>query len=98
MSFLRISIEESAEIIEQGAIIIDVRDQMSYESGHIEKALHIDNSNISNFIQSTNTDTPLIIYCYHGNMSQSAANHFVQNGFTKVYSVDGGYEQWRHLL
>jgi len=38
---------------------------------------------------------PLIVYCYHGNSSKSAAHYFCENGFTQVYSMDGGFEAWR---
>ena len=33
--------------------------------------------------------------CYHGNSSQSAAAYLVGQGFSEVYSVDGGFELWR---
>jgi thiosulfate sulfurtransferase len=35
-----------------------------------------------------------LVYCYHGHSSQSAAEHFVENGFANVYSLDGGYTAW----
>ena len=36
----------------------------------------------------------ILIYCYHGNSSKSAANFFVQHGFEKVLSMDEGYVGW----
>jgi thiosulfate sulfurtransferase len=38
---------------------------------------------------------PLIVSCYHGNSSQSAAAYLCSQGFTEVYSLDGGFEVWR---
>ena len=35
-----------------------------------------------------------IVTCYHGNSSQSAAAYLVSQGFTDVYSLDGGFELW----
>lgn len=99
MSYERISIDEGIEILQKpGAVLLDIRDPDSYNEGHVENAVHIDNSNITNFINSTDKSTSLVIYCYHGNMSQGMANHFIEEGFTSVFSVDGGYEQWRHEL
>jgi thiosulfate sulfurtransferase len=40
---------------------------------------------------------PLIICCYHGNSSQNAAHYFSEQGCKEVYSLDGGYEQWKVL-
>jgi thiosulfate sulfurtransferase len=35
------------------------------------------------------------VVCYHGNSSQSAAAYLVSQGFSEVYSLDGGFELWR---
>ena len=42
-------------------------------------------------------DAPLVVVCYHGNSSQSAAAYFIQQGFSDVYSLDGGFELWRSV-
>jgi thiosulfate sulfurtransferase len=34
------------------------------------------------------------VYCYHGNMSQSAAAYFGEQGFEEAYSMDGGFSDW----
>jgi thiosulfate sulfurtransferase len=47
------------------------------------------------FLAVADKAKPLIVYCYHGNSSQGAANYFDGLGFKEVYSVDGGYEAWR---
>jgi rhodanese-related sulfurtransferase len=39
-------------------------------------------------------DAPLIVSCYHGNSSQGAAAYLVGQGFSEVYSLDGGFELW----
>jgi len=35
------------------------------------------------------------VVCYHGNSSQSAAAYLISQGFSDVYSLDGGFELWR---
>ncbi|EGH30312.1 thiosulfate sulfurtransferase, partial [Pseudomonas syringae pv. japonica str. M301072] len=52
---------------------------------------------ISDFIREADLDKPLVVVCYHGNSSQSAAAYLVGQGFSDVYSVDGGFELGRHL-
>ena len=95
MSYQRISIEDAKELIKDDDItLIDIRDFNSFSSGHIENAIHIEDLNIENFIQEKNKNEPILIYCYHGNSSQTAANFFDQNGFKFVYSMDEGYEGW----
>lgn len=94
-SFSRISTREAAAIMtERKSLLIDIRDQQSFELGHIENAVHISNANISEFVENSDMDLPLIVYCYHGNSSQPAAAYLSEQGFTEVYSIDGGFEYW----
>ena len=46
-------------------------------------------------ITKTDLDQPLVVVCYHGNSSQSAAAYLAGQGFSEVYSLDGGIELWR---
>ena len=95
MTFECIDIEQTVTLIEQeNAVIIDIRDPASFRSGHIEDAIHINNDNVQTFVEGTNKSVPLIVYCYHGNMSKGAADFFDQQGFEKSYSLDGGYTEW----
>ncbi|MBV1878252.1 MAG: thiosulfate sulfurtransferase GlpE [Pseudomonadales bacterium] len=95
MSYERINVSTARSIIDtQNALLIDIRDAPSFESGHMENAILIDNSNITQFIADADFDRPLIVCCYHGNMSQGAADYFSQQGFAHAYSLDGGYSAW----
>ncbi len=93
--FERISVEKARNIIASDNVaIVDIRDRASFNNGHIENALFLDNDNIDDFITKTNKDTTIIVYCYHGNSSQNAAQFIAEQGFPSVYSMDGGFEQW----
>ena len=46
------------------------------------------------FLQDTEFDESIVIYCYHGITSQGVAAHMADQGFEDVYSLDGGYEAW----
>lgn len=92
--FKRIAPEQAQALREQGAVVVDIRDPQSYANGHISGALHLDNHNLADFIARANFDQPLIVACYHGNSSQSAAAYLAHQGFAEVYSLDGGFELW----
>lgn len=95
MSFVRINVEQARELIDKGgAQVVDVRDAASYQSGHIPGAEAIDQVNVEAFIKRADLARPLIVCCYHGNMSQGAAEYFSRSGFNQTYSLDGGYEAW----
>lgn len=96
MPFQRIKIAEAKTLLENPATnVADIRDAMSYQSGHIRGAVHVDNDSAVSFIDATAKDAPLLVCCYHGNSSQQAAQFFAAQGYTEVYSLDGGYEMWK---
>ncbi|WP_100644086.1 thiosulfate sulfurtransferase GlpE [Alteromonas facilis] len=76
--------------------VVDIRDYQSYINGHMPDAAHLTNDNLSSFISQTEKTTPVIVVCYHGNSSQQAASYLAQQGFAEVYSMDLGFEGWRH--
>ena len=95
-SFQRISVAQTKHMLAGGDIaLVDIRDALSYKQGHIDGALLLDNDSISQFIDATSKTQPVVVYCYHGNSSQNAAQYLVEQGFEEVYSMDGGYEGWR---
>jgi len=82
---------------QKSPILIDIRDQASFQNGHITGSLHLDNQGVADFTSSADKSKPLIVCCYHGNMSQNTAQYLAQQGFDDVYSLDGGFEQWKQL-
>ena len=71
--------------------VFDVRDLVSYKQGHVDGAAHLTEQRLALWLPRLPKDTPLLIYCYHGNASQTYAQMFSDFRFTRVFSVDGGY-------
>ncbi len=92
--FERIDKQTAIQKLEADGILIDIRDTESFVNGHIENAIHITQLNMGDFIVNTSKDVPILVMCYHGNSSQSVAYYLSMQGFTEVYSIDGGYEGW----
>jgi thiosulfate sulfurtransferase len=97
-AFKHLSADHARDLLERGAALIDIRDEPSFQRGHIEGALRIDNNNVGAFIANADKTTPLIVCCYHGFSSQNAAQYFCEEGFAEVYSLDGGFEGCKHSL
>lgn len=94
-AFKRISVAEAKSLMAEGnTTVVDVRDAQSYATACIDGAIHISNDNLGTFVNEADKDVALIVYCYHGNSSQAAAQFFAQHGFSNVYSMDGGFEAW----
>jgi len=97
-NFKHIDVAGTKAMQEQGAVILDIRDPNSYAEAHIEGAVHLTNENLPQVLADTDKDASVVVYCYHGISSQQAAQLFVGQGFTDVYSMDGGFEAWRQSL
>jgi len=95
MNFKRIAPLDFKQLASQCDVtLLDIRDPQSFAQGHIDNAIHIEHINIERFVDEQPKDKPLVICCYHGISSQSAAAYFAEKGFTEVYSLDGGYAGW----
>ncbi|WP_213996093.1 thiosulfate sulfurtransferase GlpE [Arsukibacterium sp.] len=94
--FHHISVADTAAMLTgQQVIIADIRDEQSFANGHIAGAYHLTNGSLSQFMQQVEFDQPVVVVCYHGNSSQGAAQYLAQQGFEKVYSMDGGFSEWQ---
>ena len=92
--FKNITPQEAKDLLTKDNYLIDIRDEDSYSSSHIDGALNLGNLDIHEFIRKAAKDIPTIIYCYKGISSQNAAEFLISEGFTEVYSIEGGYELW----
>ncbi|QLE96807.1 thiosulfate sulfurtransferase GlpE [Neptunomonas phycophila] len=93
--FRCINADEAITLMDEGAAITDIRDSQSFAAGHITGALHLNNDNLEQVLHGLEFDTPVIVCCYHGISSQSAAAFLVERGFENVASLNGGFEEWR---
>ena len=78
--------------------LFDSRDEASHHQSHIKGADHLSERSFGNVIATLPRNTPVMIYCYHGNASQVYAGMFADFRYSEVYSVDGGYEALAPVL
>ena len=77
-------------------VLVDVREDNEWNSGHVQSAKHLGKGIIERDIETVVPDkeTKLILYCGGGFRSALAADALQQMGYSNVYSLDGG---WRAL-
>lgn len=79
-----------AELVKNGATILDVRSKSEYTGGHIKGSMNISVDILkSNIGKLKDKNTPIITCCASGMRSASAKSILVANGFTKVYNGGG---------
>jgi len=79
-----------AQLVKEGAIILDVRSKGEYASGHIKGSINISvDQLVSNLLKLKDKNKPIITCCASGMRSASAKNILKSNGFTNVYNGGG---------
>ena len=79
-----------AELVKQGAIILDVRSKGEYAGGHIKNSLNIPVDTLrQNLSKLKDKNTTIITCCASGMRSASAKNILKSNGYPNVYNGGG---------
>jgi phage shock protein E len=79
------------EVISSGAVILDVRTKLEYQSGHIRNSINIPIDNLPQNIKKLNRNKPIITCCASGARSASARRILKSNGFEQVYNGGSWY-------
>lgn len=90
----RMSQEQMAwSLIDEGALILDVRTKAEFDAGHLEGALHIPHTEIGDRFAELgeNKSRPVVLYCKAGGRAGKAEQVLEANGFTKLHNA-GGYD------
>jgi rhodanese-related sulfurtransferase len=76
-----------AELVKEGAIILDVRSKGEFAGGHIKGSLNIAVDQLSNNLDKLKDKNKAIITCCASGMrSASAKGILLAKGYTKVYN------------
>ena len=77
------------ELVNQGAIILDVRTKSEFNGGHIAGAINIPVQVLGENLSKLKKDKPIITCCASGMRSASAKNILKSSGFETVHNGGG---------
>jgi rhodanese-related sulfurtransferase len=94
--FAALSSMQVVRLMNQGALIIDLRAKEAFDAGHITDARNILPAEIESQADSLKKwrDRTVITYCDSGVSGAGAARTLSKLGFTKVFNLDGGLNAW----
>jgi rhodanese-related sulfurtransferase len=95
-AFAALSANQAVRLINQGALVIDLRSKDLYDAGHIVDARNLPVAELETQAESLKKwrDKNVITYCDSGTNGASAARSLVKLGFTKVFNLQGGLNAW----
>ena len=91
VTFTTIDWNKAFEMSKAGAVLIDVRTPSEVEMGKASpEAINIPLQEIQYRLSEFPKDKDLLIYCRSGKRSKAASNFLIENGYTRVFNVEGG--------
>ncbi len=100
-SFQRIDAEAAKEMMDSDKelVVVDVRTDEEYNSGHIVGAINIPVEQITagDFGSLTDKNQTILIYCRSGNRSKVASGFLAENGYKNIYEF-GGIKDWKYEI
>ncbi len=87
---------KATRLFNDDALILDVREDKEFASGHIPKAKHIPLGALNGRIQELDKfkNQPILVTCRSGQRSARACGMLKKAGFETVYNQAGGILAW----
>src|SRR6185503_11612436 len=96
-AFAAISAQDLIRLMNQGALVLDIRKPEEFAAGHVNGAKHLPSDQIltagENFKRFK--DKPVVVYCDSGSLAAAAVRQLNAQGFTKAFTLRGGFAGWR---
>ena len=87
-----------ADLVKQGAIILDVRSKGEYSGGHIKGSINVSVDALSNNVAKLKDKNKTIITCCASGMRSASAKSILKsNGYTNVYN-GGGWSSLKNKI
>jgi rhodanese-related sulfurtransferase len=93
MSVPEVSAADGAALVDQGAFLLDVRNDDEWDAGHAPEASYITLSQLPARVGEVPTDRRVVAVCRVGGRSAKAAEFLIANGIDAV-NLAGGMRAW----
>jgi rhodanese-related sulfurtransferase len=94
---LEISLQEAHRKYQQGAFLLDVREQHEWDEYHVPDSKLIPLGELDQRLREIPRNKDIVVICRNGNRSQEGRDILLQAGFTRVTSMAGGIAEWEML-
>lgn len=87
---------EIDELVQNGATLLDVRDESEHELGKIPGSINVPLNSLRDHLDNYSKDETIYVTCQVGLRGYLASRILRQNGF-KVKNLSGGYKTWSQV-
>jgi rhodanese-related sulfurtransferase len=92
-----VSPQELIRLMNQGALVLDLRPQEKFAEGHLAGARQMSGDAIlaAGDTLKRHKEKPVVVYDDSGSVSLSAVRQLASQGFTRAVTLRGGLAAWR---
>jgi rhodanese-related sulfurtransferase len=92
-----VSPQELIRLMNQGALLLDLRPSEQYQAGHLAGARQMSGDALLSAGESLrkHKEKTVVVYDDTGRLSASAVRQLVAQGFTRAFTLRGGLAAWR---
>ena len=85
-------------LIDDGALLIDVRSRQEYEAGHLDNSINIEHDEVEKLANTIGEDKErkVVVYCRSGNRSGKAKKSLEEYGYKNIHNGTG-YEDLKKV-
>lgn len=91
----KVTAVQAAQLVDSGAILLDVREPYEWQAGHAPKARHIPLAQLHRRMGELPPGRPIVTVCRSGARSARAAALLAREG-RQVSNLAGGMRAWMH--
>ncbi|NOI65203.1 MULTISPECIES: rhodanese-like domain-containing protein [unclassified Vibrio] len=81
--------EQAWQLIDQGALLVDVRTPQEFADGHLDNAINYPLNTVTTAFNNVDKNRLIVVYCRSGNRSGQALRYLKQVGYTRVFNGGG---------
>jgi rhodanese-related sulfurtransferase len=88
---------DAVRLLNQGALMLDVRSKAEFDSGHVIDARHVPQEELAASAEALKKyrEKVVIVCCESGMRSAAATRVLAAQGYAKVVNLRGGLAAWR---
>lgn len=92
--------EEAMALIDNNPdlVILDLRSQKEYDQGHISNAVYLSYKDLKANMEELDQNNAYLVYDTDGKDSLKASKLLAESGYSRVYTLVGGYKKWPYEI
>ena len=88
------TVDDLQAVLDNGAMLVDVREASEFEAGHIEGAVNYPIRELAQNLHSLPADQMIVVYCASGHRAALSMGALQEMGYNNVRSFPAGYKAW----